>query len=268
MRYKITLEYDGDGFYGWQKQNDVHETVQEYVEKGLFLLSGEQVEVVVSGRTDAGVHALNQTAHFDLNKLFDARDIVKGINYHLCSIFIKKNLELNNLAGTKFVNYRNINCITIKSCDIVDETFHARFSCVSRHYRYVILNQRENSAFDFNRAWLIRNDLDMERMTEASKYLLGKHDFTSFRSRECQALSPIKTLEKCDVKRDGVKITFDLTAKSFLHHMVRNIVGTLKDVGLGRKQASDISRILDAKNIQKCGAMAPPYGLYLVDVKY
>ncbi|MDR0571612.1 MAG: tRNA pseudouridine(38-40) synthase TruA, partial [Rickettsiales bacterium] len=252
----------------WQKQNDTHETIQEYVENSIFLLSNEYTEVVVSGRTDAGVHALNQVAHFDLKKTFSTKDIVKGLNYHLCGFFIKKNIELNKLAQTNLISYYNINCITIKSCEIVDETFHARFSSISRFYRYIILNQYESSTFDFNRVWLVRNSLNIEPMVRASKYLLGKHDFTSFRSKECQALSPIKTLDECNIKKEGNRIVFDLTARSFLHHMVRNIVGTLKDVGLGKKNAEDIPKILESKDTQKRGAMAPPCGLYIIGVAY
>jgi tRNA pseudouridine38-40 synthase len=268
MRYKITLEYDGTNFYGWQKQNNNTETIQEYVEKAIYLLTNEKIEIFASGRTDAGVHALNQVAHFDMNKNIPTRDIVKALNHFLRDFFIHKNRRLNKLANTKFINYYNINCITIKNCELVDETFHARFSSKSRHYRYIILNQSNYSTFDFNRAWFVHNELNVGNMMQAGKELLGKHDFTSFRSTECQALTPIKTLDSCDINKNGNKIIFDLSAKSFLHHMVRNIVGTLKEVGVGKRDINDIQKIIMAKDRRMCGAMAPSCGLYFVGIDY
>jgi tRNA pseudouridine38-40 synthase len=268
MRYKIVLEYDGGNFNGWQKQSYTAETMQEYVEKAVRLLSGENIDVFASGRTDAGVHAIGQTAHFDMKKNIPTENIVKGLNHFLRDFFIQKNKNLNKLARTRFVDYYNIDCIAIRSCEIVDETFHARFSSKARHYRYIISNQSEYSAFDFRRVWFVRNKLNIKNMVEASKKLLGKHDFTSFRSTECQALSPIKTLDKCDVNVEGPRIIFDLSAKSFLHHMVRNIVGTLKEVGLGKKEADDISNIIAARNRRMSGAMAPACGLYFVGTDY
>jgi tRNA pseudouridine38-40 synthase len=268
MRYKIVLEYDGGNFYGWQKQSYTTETIQEYVEKGIHLLSGENIEVFASGRTDTGVHALGQTVHFDMKKNISTESIVKGLNHFLRDFFIQKNKNLNKLARTRFMDYYNIDCIAIRSCEIVDETFHARFSTKARHYRYIISNQPEYSTFEFRRVWFVRNKLDIESMVGASKKLLGKHDFTSFRSTECQALSPIKTHDKCDISTEGPRIIFDLSAKSFLHHMVRNIVGTLKEVGLGKKKVDDISNIIAVRDRRMSGAMAPACGLYFVGVDY
>jgi tRNA pseudouridine38-40 synthase len=268
MRYKIIVEYDGSNFYGWQRQSENPETIQEYLEKAVCLLSGEKVEVFASGRTDAGVHALNQVVHFDLEKCFSNRNIVSGLNHFLSLFFIKKNINLNRLAKTHFVSYYNHNCIMVKSCEVVDENFHARFSSKMRHYRYIILNQSENSTFDFNRAWLVRNKLNIDDMRLASKNLLGKHDFTSFRSTECQSASPMKTLDECEINVDGNRIIFELSAKSFLHHMVRNIVGTLKEIGDGKRKVDDVERIILARNRQACGVMAPACGLYFVGVEF
>lgn len=268
MRYKISIEYDGTNYFGWQKQKDL-ETIQENLEKAIFLLTQEKVEIIGSGRTDVGVHAINQIAHFDLNKNFDSKTIVKGLNFYLNDFIIQKNKILNYKLKTKYINYFNINTISVKTCEIVNDDFHARFSSKIRHYQYIILNQSENSTFLFNRVWPIRNQLNINNMIEASKYFLGKHDFSSFRSSDCQALSPIKTLNECNIINDkNNQIIFNLSAKSFLHHMVRNLIGTLKDVGLGKKNPTDMEKILLAKNRQFSGVMAPACGLYFVDVEY
>jgi tRNA pseudouridine38-40 synthase len=203
-----------------------------------------------------------------MNRVMEGKNVLRALNHFLRDFFIQKNKNLNKLASTKFVDYYNINCIAVSNCEVVEETFHARFSSKTRHYKYIILNQPEVSALDFNRVWHVRRELDLGRMVEASKKLLGKHDFTSFRSTECQAMSPIKTLDNCEIKRDGNKIIFNLSARSFLHHMVRNIVGTLKDVGLGKIDAEAIPGIIEAKDRRSCGVMAPSCGLYFAGVDY
>lgn len=267
MRYKITIEYEGTYFNGWQKQDNTS-TIQGNLESALYSLAGQNIDVFACGRTDSGVHALNQVAHFDIEKEYNLNTLKKALNYYLAQNIIKQNIEINKLLNTKQINYLNNNSIIVKDCEIVDNDFHARFSSKMRHYKYIILNQPEFSPFYFNRAWHIRNKLDVDKMREASQLLIGKHDFTSFRSTECQALSPIKTLNKIKIYTHENEIIFEFSAKSFLHHMVRNIVGTLKDVGFGKIEVNEITNILEAKDRQKAGVMAPACGLYFLGVEY
>lgn len=267
VRYKITIEYDGTNYSGWQKQQD-RRSIQETIEQSIKSLSNEDIEVFCSGRTDCGVHAINQVAHFDLNKEYKTDTIVEGLNFFLGKNnrdLIKKWRKNNN---DFFLNPFLQQDITIKKCEIVDNDFHARFSSKMRYYRYLILNRKQPSALWQNKAWLIKRDLNIENMEKASKLLIGKHDFSSFRDSQCQAKSPIKTISGCSIKREEDLIIFDIWAKSFLHHMIRNIVGTLRDVGIDRITVEDFKDIIEAKDRKRAGEMAQACGLYLVKIDY
>jgi tRNA pseudouridine38-40 synthase len=243
-RYKLTIEYDGTPFRGWQVQND-DLTVQGALQAAVKALSGEDALVYGAGRTDAGVHALGQVAHLDLTKAFRADQVRDGMNAHL-----------------------RPHPIGVLAVGIVDASFEARFSAVKRHYRYRIINRRADLAIDLGRAWRVPKPLDAGEMHRAAQSLVGKHDFTTFRAVECQAKSPEKTLDALDVARDGDNITITTSARSFLHHQVRSMVGSLVWVGEGRWSADDLKRALDARDRAACGIVAPPEGLYLVRVEY
>jgi len=243
-RYKLTIEYDGAPFRGWQVQND-DLTVQGALQTAAKSLSGEDVLVYGAGRTDAGVHALGQVAHLDLTKPFRADQVRDGLNAHL-----------------------RPHPIGVLAAEIVDENFEARFSAIRRHYRYRIVNRRADLAIDLGRAWRVPKPLDTDAMHRAAQQLVGKHDFTTFRAMECQAKSPEKTLETLDVARDGENVTIATSARSFLHHQVRSMVGSLAWVGEGRWSADDLKSALDARDRAACGPVAPPDGLYLVKVEY
>ena len=243
-RYKLTIEYDGAPFRGWQVQND-DLTVQGALQTAAKSLSGEDVLVYGAGRTDAGVHALGQVAHLDLTKPFRADQVRDGLNAHL-----------------------RPHPIGVLAAEIVDENFEARFSAIRRHYRYRIVNRRADLAIDLGRAWRVPKPLDTDAMHRAAQQLVGKHDFTTFRAMECQAKSPEKTLETLDVARDGDNVTIATSARSFLHHQVRSMVGSLAWVGEGRWSADDLKSALDARDRAACGPVAPPEGLYLVKVDY
>lgn len=267
MRYKLTLEYDGTGILGWQRQLD-GPSAQENLETAIarFLgrtpLSREEyaaykesrktdssyhTDTFVAGRTDAGVHALAQVVHFDLDNEIDSFRMLQGLNHHLRS---------NEIA------------MSILKVEKVADDFHARFSAVGRGYIYKILNRRAFPALQKNRVWWVPAPLDVEKMQEAAKYLLGNHDFTSFRAAACQAKSPIRTLDKLDVIRSGEEIDFIVEARSFLHHQVRNMVGTLKMVGSGQLEPQEMLKILEAKDRRCSGPNAPACGLYLNKVVY
>jgi tRNA pseudouridine38-40 synthase len=243
-RYKLTIEYDGTPFRGWQVQSD-DLTVQGALQAAAKALSGEDVLVYGAGRTDAGVHALGQVAHLDLTKSFRADQVRDGLNAHL-----------------------RPHPIGVLAVEIVDESFEARFSAIKRHYRYRIINRRADLAIDLGRAWRVPKALDASEMHRAAQCLVGKHDFTTFRAVECQAKSPEKTLDALDVARDGDNVTVTTSARSFLHHQVRSMVGSLVWVGEGRWSAEDLRRALDARDRAACGIVAPPDGLYLVKVEY
>jgi tRNA pseudouridine38-40 synthase len=240
MRYKLTLEYDGTQTLGWQRQ-------QEYMERVLETLSGHHSEVAAAGRTDAGVHALAQVAHIDFDKPLDSWKIREAFN---------ANLRLLEAP------------VTVLNVEPVPNTFHARFSATGRGYIYRILNRRAPSVLRQNRVWWVPVELDVEKMRQGAQYLLGHHDFTSFRAVACQAKSPIKTLDKLDIDKQGDEIVFTVEARSFLHHQVRNMVGTLKTVGEGKLQPEDIKTILEAKDRRRAGVTAPACGLYLSKVTY
>ena len=243
-RYRITVEYDGGPFVGWQRQ-DNGASVQGALEEAIFKLSGERVTVTGAGRTDAGVHALGQVAHFDLVKEFTPDKIRDALNHFL----------------------RPAPAVVIES-RIVDAEFHARFSATARHYLYRILTRRAPPALDDGHVWHVVRDLDAEAMHHAAQALVGEHDFTTFRATECQAKSPVKTLDRLDVARVGEEVHINASARSFLHNQVRSMVGSLKLVGEGKWSRRDMEHALNTKERSECGPVAPPDGLYLMRVDY
>jgi len=244
-RYKLTIEYLGTNISGWQKQNTVI-SVQQILEDAIYQFSKENVILHGAGRTDAGVHALGQVAHFDLVKFHEPHKVMYAINHFTRS----------HLVGI-------INCV------LVDSDFHARYSAIARHYIYKIINRPGDIVIDFGRAWLINKvPLDLESMKHGAYYLIGKHDFTSFRATACQSRSPIKTLSQLEIIQVGEEINFYLSAPSFLHNMVRNIVGSLVLVGLNKWKPEDIKIAMDAKCRSAGGVKAPACGLYFVKVDY
>jgi tRNA pseudouridine38-40 synthase len=243
-RFKLTIEYDGSPFRGWQVQ-DTDITVQGVLEKAAKALSGETVRVHGAGRTDAGVHAKGQVAHIDLTKPFRTDQVRDAMNAHL-----------------------RPHPVAILRAEQVPETFEARFSAIKRHYIYRIVNRRADLTLSLGQAWRVPKPLDTDAMHEAAQQLLGKHDFTTFRAAECQAKSPEKTLDQLDVVRDGNDVSVITSARSFLHNQVRSMVGSLVWVGEGRWSKADLKRALDAKDRTACGPVAPPDGLYLMQVDY
>ena len=245
-RYRLTIEYDGTPFAGWQIQAD-RLTVQGVMTQAVAALSGEHVRIQGAGRTDAGVHALAQVAHLDLAKDWPDDTVRDAINAHL------------RLASE---------AVTVTAAMSVPDEFDARFSATARHYLYRILNRRAPPALEKNRAWWVPAPLDAEAMHDAAQQLVGRHDFTTFRSIHCQAKSPLRTLDRLDVTRAGDLIEVRTSARSFLHNQVRSMVGTLKRVGEGAWNAAAVTAALEAKDRATCGAVAPPEGLYLAKVDY
>ena len=243
-RYRLTLEYDGAPFVGWQRQ-DNGASVQSALEDAIEKLSGERVTVTGAGRTDAGVHALGQVAHFDLVKEFEPGKVRDALNYYLRPDPV---VVLDSVA--------------------VDGEFHARFSATARHYLFRILNRRSPPALDVGKAWHVSPKLDADAMHAAAKALVGQHDFTTFRAAECQAQSPVKTLDRLDVSRRADEIHIEASARSFLHHQIRSFTGTLKLVGEGKWTPRDVADALAARDRARCGPVSPPDGLYLVRVDY
>lgn len=243
-RYKLTLEYDGGPFVGWQRQ-DNGVSVQSALEEAIFRFTGERVGATAAGRTDAGVHALGQVAHIDLDRPRETDTVRDAINFHL------KPLP-----------------VAVLMAEEVAPDFHARFSARARAYVYRIICRRSPVTVDAGRVWWVRVALDAEAMREGAKRLLGTHDFTSFRASDCQAASPVKTLDRLDVVRQGEDIRIYAGARSFLHHQVRNLVGTLKFVGEGKWTPDDVTRALEARDRAQGGPTAPAEGLYLTSVSY
>ena len=243
-RYKLIIEYDGTPFHGWQRQANGR-SVQECLEQAVLGFCGESVRSHVAGRTDAGVHALGQVAHIDLEQEHPAHTVRNALNFHL-----------------------RPDPIAVVMAEQVDTGFHARFSATGRHYRYRILNRPAPSVVDRNRVWHVPVPLDGAAMHAAAQVLLGQHDFTTFRAAQCQAKSPVKTLDRLDVTAAGSEISIEASARSFLHHQVRSMVGTLKLVGEGKWQASQVASALAACDRSRAGPTAPARGLYLAKVDY
>lgn len=243
-RYRIIIEYDGTPFAGWQSQPG--ETgVQDAVERAIARFSGEAVAVRAAGRTDAGVHALAQVAHFDLAKAWQPFRVQEALNFHLKPV-----------------------PVAVLDCVEVADDFDARFSATARHYLYRILTRRAPPVLERNRVWSLRAPLDVDAMHDAAGYLVGHHDFTTFRAAACQASSPMRTLDRLDVSRVGAEIHVQASARSFLHNQVRSMVGSLKLVGEGKWQPRDVAKALAAADRAACGPVAPASGLYLVRVDY
>ena len=243
-RYKITIEYDGTPFVGWQIQ-DNGPTVQGLIIAAITAFTGEKVSVNGAGRTDAGVHALGQVAHFDLQSERDTGTICDALNAHL-----------------------RPHPVAIMAAERVPPEFDARFSAIKRHYLYRIVNRRADLALDRNRVWRYSRPLDAAVMHAAAQRLVGNHDFTTFRAAECQARSPVKTLDRFTAARSGDEICVIAEARSFLQHQVRSMVGSLVLVGEGKWRADDLEKALAARDRAACGPVAPPDGLYLVKVDY
>lgn len=243
-RYKLTIEYDGTPFSGWQRQAE-RPSVQQALEEAIERFSGEAVTTQAAGRTDAGVHGLGQVVHFDLSKKWDPFRIREALNYHL-----------------------RPDPVAILLAEAVDDDFEARFSAKARHYEYRILNRRAPPVIERNHVWHVPMPLDAEAMDHAAGLILGTHDFTTFRSAECQAKSPLRTLDVFTVRREIEHIVITASARSFLHHQVRSMVGSLKLVGEGKWKPLDFRAALDARDRKRCGAMAPSDGLYLTRVDY
>ncbi|MEA2904036.1 MAG: tRNA pseudouridine38-40 synthase [Alphaproteobacteria bacterium] len=243
-RYKLTIEYDGTPFVGWQAQ-ETGASVQGALAAALEAFCGERVKVSGAGRTDAGVHALGQVAHVDLARAWDADTVRDAVNAHLRPW-----------------------PIAVLGAQAVPDTFDARFSATKRHYRYRIVNRRADLALERARAWRLPRRLDEAAMHAAAQRLVGRHDFTTFRDAQCQAKSPVKTLDRLDAVRDGEEVRIEASARSFLHSQVRSMVGALVAVGEGRWSADDLSVALAACDRSACAPVAPPQGLYLVRVDY
>ena len=243
-RYKITLEYDGSGYAGWQIQDNAP-SIQQALKDAIFAFCGEEAVPTGAGRTDAGVHALEMTAHFDCSKTMDGFHLCQALNAHL-----------------------RPQPISVLSAQIVDDDFSARFNAVARSYVYKILNRRSRPALDDKRVWWVAPELDVPAMADAAAVLIGKHDFTTFRASECQAKSPVKTLDEISIEKTGNVIIFHFKARSFLHHQVRNIVGTLKLVGEGRWNKQNVIDALNAKDRKAGGPTAPAEGLYFEKAYY
>ena len=243
-RYKLTIEYDGAPFCGWQIQAD-QITVQGELTAAIEALSGDKVLVQGAGRTDTGVHARAQVAHVDLTKEWDTDTVRDALNAHL-----------------------RPHPVAVLSAEKVPDDFNARTSAVKRHYLYRIINRRPYLTLEAGRAWRVARPLDVAAMHGAAQRLVGKHDFTTFRSTECQAKSPVKTLDVLNVVRDGNDINITAVARSFLHNQVRSMVGSLVVVGEGKWSADDLARALAARDRAACGPVAPPDGLYLMKVDY
>ena len=242
-RYRLLFEYNGGPYQGWQRLPGIP-TVQGALEEAAAKLDGAPVEVHGAGRTDSGVHATGQVAHMDL-RTDRGTKVPDAMNFHL-----------------------RPHPIAVLKADKVDDDFHARFSATERHYRFIIINRRAHLTLDDGRAWRISSQLDADKMHEAAQILVGTHDFTTFRDTDCQAKSPVKTLNAISVSRYGDRVEMTCRSKSFLHRQVRSIMGSLVDVGRGKQPVEWIAEILAAAERTACGPISPPDGLYLEKVDY
>lgn len=241
-RYKIILEYDGTDLIGWQ-ENRQGESVQSLLKDAVEKFCGVRPDVVAAGRTDAGVHAFAMVAHFDLDSDVTPETVMRAMNFYLTD-----------------------KPVSVLKCEKVSDDFNARFSCIRRNYKYYVLNRSAPAVLDKKRVWWVPRKLNMRAMRNAAEKLIGNHDFTSFRAAECQAKSPIKTLDLCKITKHGDMIEFEFSARSFLHHQVRNMVGTLVEIGLGKQY--DIDEIFSVKNRSAAGPTAPASGLFFVSADY
>ncbi|AGF73971.1 tRNA pseudouridine synthase A [Bartonella australis AUST/NH1] len=245
-RFKLTLEYDGSNYAGWQRQAGLR-TLQSAVEQAIFRFCGQQSTVTAAGRTDAGVHATGQVIHIDFAKNWHAYTVCAALNAHL------------RQQGED---------IAVLNAQSVPDGFDARFCATRRYYLFKILNRCAPPALNAKRVWWLPKPLNAEAMHEAAQKLVGRHDFTTFRSSHCQAKSPIRTLERLDIQRKGDEIFLYAQARSFLHHQIRSFVGSLVEVGIGRWTIRDLEAALHAKDRARCGTVSPPSGLYLTKVDY
>jgi tRNA pseudouridine38-40 synthase len=243
-RYRVTLEYDGTPFVGWQVQA-VGVSVQGRLAEAIYRLTGERVAVYGAGRTDAGVHALGQVAHFDLVRDWPAATVRAAVNFHL-----------------------KPEPVAVLDCTLAGDGFDARRSALARHYRYRILVRAAPPVLDRSRVWWVPRGLQLETMVAAAPALVGRHDFTTFRAAGCQARSPVKTLDRLELRQAGDEIYVEASARSFLHNQVRSMVGSLKLVGEGKWTPADLAAALGARDRSACGPVAPAQGLYLVRVDY
>ena len=243
-RWRLTIEYDGSPFMGWQRQ-DHGPSVQQALEEALQRMTGEAATIHAAGRTDAGVHALAMSAHVDLAKPLTEHRLREGLNALV-----------------------RPNPVAVLSVEQVADDWHARFSCIGRRYLYRILNRRAPPALDRERVWHVAVPLDAEAMSEGAAMLVGRHDFTTFRSAQCQSDSPVKTLDRLNVTREGDEIRVEAAARSFLHHQVRSMVGCLALVGRGQWKPADMKSALEARDRSALGFNAPPEGLYFVEAIY
>jgi tRNA pseudouridine38-40 synthase len=243
-RYKLTIEYDGAPFSGWQRQEN-GPSVQASLERAAGALDGAPVIVQGAGRTDSGVHALGQVAHLDLAKDLPPDTVRDALNHHL-----------------------KPDPVAVLEAERADADFHARFSAIKRHYLYRMIDRRAPLTLDRGQVWRVPRRLDAEAMHHAAQVLVGQHDFTTFRDAQCQADSPVKTLDDISVSRYGEEVQLTCSARSFLHRQVRSVVGSLVEVGVGKWSARDFKAALDAADRSRCGPVAPPDGLYLVAVDY
>ena len=243
-RWRLTIEYDGGPFMGWQRQ-DHGPSVQQALEEALLRMTGELKTFTAAGRTDAGVHALAMTAHVDLAKNVTEHRLREGLNALV-----------------------RPHPVSVLAVDKVPDDWHARFSCIGRRYLYRILNRRAPPALEAGKVWHVPVPLDVEAMQEGASHLIGRHDFTTFRSVHCQSESPVKTLDRLDVVREGDEIRIEAAARSFLHHQVRSMVGCLGLVGRGQWEPDDMRKALEARDRAALGLNAPPQGLYFVEAIY
>ena len=245
-RFRMTVEYDGSAYVGWQRQENGH-SVQSALEQAILALTGKVVSIRGAGRTDSGVHAMGQVIHADLERTWEPHKLRNALNAHLA---------MANEA------------VSVLEVQAVDETFDARFSALRRHYLYRIMTRPARLALEDKRAWWVPKPLDHEAMHDAAQQLVGHHDFTTFRSAHCQAKSPVRTLDRLDVTRSGNLIEIRATAQSFLHNQIRSFAGTLKLAGEGKMTPADVREALEARDRTACGPVAPPEGLFFMAVDY
>ena len=243
-RYKIKIEYDGTKFVGWQYQKNGL-SIQEIIQKAIFKFSGEKIIIFGAGRTDSGVHATGQIAHFDLKKKIKKKNFILGVNQYIGN-----------------------NPVTILNIIKTDNNFHSRFDAKKRTYQYVIINRQSPLALEKNKAWHIRKKLDLKSMKKGARLLLGTHDFSTFRASSCGAKSPIKTLRRVSIKKKKDKLIFKFISKSFLQQQVRSMVGCIKYLGEGKWELDEFKKVFKSKNRLKCAPPAPSCGLYLTKINY